>query len=96
MAQIAALILAAGVAGTSCAHPHAVRDAENAIMTARVNFGGANPVSQGLWSQDFSAKQSGNIWIVKQHNVSPGHGYRGTIIRLDAATGCIVWWTSID
>jgi hypothetical protein len=90
--MIRALLAAAvGVAaGFPNPNPHAVRDAQDAIATARADWQAQYPLTNGngaTWERAFSATLSGKVWTIRQRAVT---AHPPTTIRLDATDGHII------
>jgi hypothetical protein len=101
MTIVAPIILAASVTSSdwvAASHPHVIRDAHDAIETASIQWKARYPQSgarNDLWQQEFTAKLTGDVWVIRQKMTAPDNP-QGTVIRLDAKDGHIVSAEIID
>lgn len=78
--------------------PHAVTSPSEAIETAFATYSTAyneSPEMIGIWDQIYAPKLDGKAWVLTPNMPGERPG-KGTHIRLDAGTGCILSLQSVE
>jgi hypothetical protein len=98
-AVLAAVVAAAGTFEIPNASPHAIRDANDAIATAWIEWKQQFPdrdiESALVWETECSARLHGKVWTVKKRSSAPDDP-RGITIYLDAGDGHIISAKVVD
>lgn len=86
----AVLSASASRGGYPAVHPHIIRDATDAVLTACENMRANTPPAYVQYHKDcekeFRARRVGNIWFIRQI-MATADDPRGTFIQLDARDG---------